>query len=115
MRASELKHSVSIQTRASATPDAFGETPRTWRTLYTTYAKIEPQYAREYMSRSSVLAEATHRITVRWRDELANPIEVQKMRVLFGARIFNIVAAINLDEANHWVELLCTEGTNDGG
>lgn len=69
---------------------------------------------REQFAAQAVQSEISHRITVRYRPELANPTSVAAMRVVYGTRVFNIIGALNIDERHAIVEISATEGLNDG-
>lgn len=113
MGAGVFRRSVKFQTR-SASVDSFGQQVTTWTDAFTARACIEPLSARELFAAQAVQSEVSHLITVRYRAELANPIAVAAIRVLFGARVFNIQGALNIDERKGIVEISTSEGLNDG-
>ena len=113
MMAGRLRKSVRFQTR-NPSVDSFGQQVTSWTDVFSTRASIEPLSAREQFAAQAVQSEISHRITVRYRTELANPTAVAAMRVVFGTRVFNIVGALNIDERHAIVEISATEGLNDG-
>jgi SPP1 family predicted phage head-tail adaptor len=102
MRAGRLRHRVVVET---PTEDINGGAT-TWAPLATVYAGVEPITGREYFGAQQVQAEITHRVVMRYTAGVT-----AKHRVRFGARVFDIRAAINRDERNRELELLCVERT----
>lgn len=113
MRAGDLRHRVTLQQRSTAA-DSLGQQLTTWTDLFTVWAEIESLTARELLAAQAVQSEVSHRITVRYRAELANPIAVSPLRVVYKGRYFNIGGALNVDERNRTIELLAGEGLNNG-
>ena len=113
MTAGMFRKSVKFQTRDGAV-DSYGQQVTTWTDAFTTRASIEPLSAREVFAAQAVQSEVSHRITVRYRSQLANPTAVAAMRVLYGTRVFNIVGALNINERHGIVEISASEGLNDG-
>ncbi len=113
MMAGRLRKSVRFQTRDTSV-DSFGQQVTTWIDAFSTRASIEPLTVREQFAAQAVQSEISHRITVRYRPELANPTSVAAMRVVYGTRVFNIIGALNIDERHAIVEISATEGLNDG-
>lgn len=99
--------------------DAAGQPVADWVDVFTegdhkVFAAINPLKGRELIAAQAEQSEVSHKITVRYRSQLANPLEVAKMRAVFGERVFNISAAINRNESGRWVDLMCSEGLNKG-
>jgi SPP1 family predicted phage head-tail adaptor len=113
MKAGALRHLVSVQQR-SATIDSVGDVSDSWTTLFSDHAEIRPLSGRELLAAQAIQSEITHQITVRYRTEYANPVSVTPLRVLFGARVFDITAVMNLDERNREVRMMAREGVSNG-
>jgi SPP1 family predicted phage head-tail adaptor len=113
IRAGQLRKIITFQSRTTG-QDAAGQPLATWTTQFTAYAAIEPLSGRELIQAQIAGAAVSHQITVRYRSELANPIDVAKMRIMYGTRVFNIQASMNQMEANRAVILQVQEGLNDG-
>lgn len=113
MQAGSLFHRVVFQRRDTAV-DSYGQQVTSWSDAFTTWASIEPLSARELFAAQGVQSEVTHRITARYRAELANPAGVAAMRVAYRGRIFNIQGATNVKERNRTIEILASEGLNNG-
>jgi SPP1 family predicted phage head-tail adaptor len=116
MRAGTLTRLVTFQA-LGASPDSYGGQPSaagTWTDVKSVYAAIEPLSGRELLAAQQLSIDVTHRITVRYDAALADPRIVAAMRVVYGARYFNVRAAMNIDEGNRVIELAATEGLKDG-
>jgi SPP1 family predicted phage head-tail adaptor len=111
--AGKLRKSIVLQRRDS-TQDSYGAQVTTWSDVAQVRAEIVPMSGRELLVGQAFNAEVSHQITVRYFKELANPIEVAKLRAVYGNRIFNIHASINFEERNRMVTLYASEGLNDG-
>jgi len=101
-----LRQKITIQYRADG-QDATGAPNGAWTELASVFAAIEPISGREWLASGVVNADITNKITIRYGSEVAAATPAH--RVLFGTRIFNIVAIRNIDEANRWLELVVKE------
>lgn len=113
MQAGHLRFVVQLQQRSTAT-DTHGQQVTTWTNLFSGRANIEPLTSRELLSAQAIQNELSHRITMRYRTEFANPITAAGLRIVYKGRYFSISGVQNIDERNRTVELLATEGLNDG-
>jgi len=103
MRAGWLKNRVTLQKLTKSQND-YGEYVQTWQDVATVWASIEPLRGREYLEASAKNAEITHRIRIRYRDNLD-----AGMRIKFGSRTFNIESVIDVLEKHKEIELMCKE------
>ena len=113
IRSGDLRRRVTIQQR-STTQDGFGQQAVTWADLLTVSAHIESLSGNQLNKAQSIYSEVTHKVTVRWQTVLSDIKVVGSYRILYGTRIFDIGADLNVDERNRVIELLCKEGLNDG-
>ena len=113
MQAGSLRKRVTFQTRDTSV-DSYGQQVTTWTDAFTVWAGIEPLSAHELFAAQAVQNEVSHKITVRYRSEIVNPVAVAAMRVSYAGRLFNIQGALNIDERRRSIELLATEGVNNG-
>lgn|SRR6185312_4677877 len=113
IRSGDLRHRITFQQRDTG-QDAAGQPVNTWTSLFASWADVSPLTGRALLSAEVMASAVTHEITLRYRPELAAPINVANMRVLFGTRVFNIHACLNQDERNRTVILQAEEGLNDG-
>lgn len=106
MRAGTLRHIVEIQ-EPSETIAALGigVPDLAWSTVATSWASIQPIAGSEYTNAQQQQAAITHRVNVRYPGLRITP----RHRIKFGARVFEIVSAANLDERNVEVEIMAKE------
>ena len=105
---STLRRRITVQSRAT-TIDSFGQQVITWIDMMTCWASIEPLTGKELMAAQAVSAELSHTVTVRYRTAIT-----AAMRVIYQGRVFNIQSATDPDTAHVALQLLCTEGLNQG-
>lgn len=116
MRAGNLNRRVAFQARGAG-KDALGQqlVGAGWIDVATAVpAAIKPLSGRARMVAQANQSELTHTVTIRYQAQFADPKVMAAMRILYGARIFNIHAAIDPDERHRSLELSCSEGLNDG-
>ncbi len=107
VRIGELRHRLSIQAERAAS-DGGGGLTDPWAdpvTVATVWGKIEPLTGGERLHALQIQDRLSHRIVIRHRSGIT-----AAMRVVFGARAFNIRAVIDADERGRFLELLCDEG-----
>lgn len=90
----------------SSTPtrNGFGEAVDVWSTYATVWAEITPMSGREYVLAKQRDADLTTRIRIRHRSDV-----LARHRVLFGARVFDIDAVLNVGERQRELQLMCRE------
>jgi SPP1 family predicted phage head-tail adaptor len=103
MKIGKLRHRIAIE-KVAETQDSDGSVIETWSTFANAQASIEPISGREYFAAQTTQADVTHRISLRF---IAGVIP--KMRVKYGSRIFGILSAINVNERNRELQLMCRE------
>jgi len=108
MRAGRMRHRVTIQ-QQSTTQDTYGQPANTWADVATVWAAVEPIRGKEYFDASQDNAETTTRVRMRYRSGIT-----QDMRISFDSRLYNIQSIIRPREIHHEMELMCSEGINDG-
>lgn len=107
MLAQRLRHSVTLQSRATSL-DAYGQNVGTWSNFATVRAGIEPIGGTEAMKAGQNVAEQNVRIVMRWI-----PGVTEQMRVLWGAVYYEIVAVAAFQEARRMIELTCRRGRSE--
>ena len=95
----ELRHRMILE-RASS--DAAGET--SWTAVATVFAAISPLAATETVAGAAPTGVTTHRIELRWRDDLTS-----RDRLRLADRLFRIVATHDLDERRRRLVVLAEE------
>ena len=107
MRAGDLRHKITIQTRTEVS-DGMGGYTETWADTYGAWAAVWPIRGPERLNYMQLESQISHRIRIRYRNGIT-----RKHRIIFhdvdGNRTFNIKEIINPDERNISLELLCTE------
>lgn len=101
------RHQVTLETRAS-TVDDFGDEVTTYTTLASpVWASVESLKGVERLAAQAIRAEVSHKVTIFWSPDVS---EIgPEDRVLLGSRVFDITSAINTDEANQEIEMICVE------
>ena len=102
-RIGKYRQRIEIQS-ATVTANEFGEQEQSWNTDSTEWAQIEPLSGREIEYAKALVAEVTHKVSLRYRSGVT-----VSQRVKFGSRLFDINAAINVEELNIELQLLCAE------
>ncbi len=102
MRAGLLKHRVALEKKSTTT--IRGVTTEAWGTEQVLWAQIEPLTGRELERARMVVANATHKVTMRYWPGISS-----RDRLVFDNRTFNIEAVLNVDERNRELVLTCVE------
>lgn len=113
MQAGQLSKTIVLQ-RRDMQRDSHGAQVPTWSDVAQLRAAIVPLSGRQALVAQAFNAQLTHQILVRYTHRFADPLELPKLRIVCGSRIFNIHAAINEEERNRQVTLMVTEGMNYG-
>lgn len=103
MHVGDLRQRITIQQLGSG-QDTDGSPNGTWTDFATVWAEVKPLSGREKLAAQQVEAEVTHAVTIRYCAGV-----VPKMKILFGAREFNIRNVLNTDEQNVEMRILATE------
>lgn len=99
-----LNRQVTIRHFVSAGADARGQARGDWEDLATVFANVLPLSGRWAEYARQLCETATYRVLVNYRSDVR-----AGMRVAVGDRLLVIETAIDQGEANHTLELLCTE------
>jgi SPP1 family predicted phage head-tail adaptor len=110
MQAGTLRNQVQLQ-RVTVAVDSHGDQTKTWATLATVWASIEPLSGREFLSASQTMSDVTVRIKVRGRTDIRL---TPKDRVRFddpnhGERLFDIRHVVDWSSKGTDWHLMCTE------
>ena len=104
MRGGKLRRVVSI-TQPTITQTGTGNPQATWTTFAATvFADIQEQNGKEALQAGQVNAQQLILVNIRYQAGIT-----PKMRVLYGARTFEIMAVRNVNERNRELELTCLE------
>lgn len=75
MRAGRLRHRLTFQDKA-VSRDAYGEEDIVWTDVFTVWGSVEPIMGREYLDQRQMQAETTHRIRIRYHDQIKPSMRV---------------------------------------
>jgi len=106
MSIGERRYRVVFQT-PTVTQDAFGEPDKTWTTLCTSWALVQPMKGRERFSADQVQADVDTRIVTRYRNDIASLSP--KDRATWGGKTYDIKSVIWRDHTRKELEILCQE------
>lgn len=113
MRAGDMRRRLTIQVRGT-TQDTFNQQVTTWTDVATVWADIQTLTGKELLAAAATQTQLTHIVRIRYQAQFANPKVMAAMRCMYGTRIFNISASIDVDEQHRIIELLCQEGPSNG-
>jgi len=94
-----LRHRVVIEAPVAA-PDGAGGEAVTWSVHATTWASIEPAGAREQVVAGGLTGVLTHRVTLRFRDDIAGG-----MRIACRGRHYRVLVAEDPDARRRYLTL----------
>ena len=108
--AGALKKRITIQTATQAATTSSASGTGTWADTMTVWAAIWPQKARELLQAQQVVSEVTHRVRIRFRAGVNTAQRVKYFDHRADAtRYFKIRSALNWEEKNMWLDLMCEE------
>lgn len=114
MHAGLLRARIAIDAPV-LTQSATGGAPGTWTELVSGLAAgITPLSGREKEIAAAISTDISHEILIRYEDRWADPVVMATYRIRYGARRFNIIAAITVDERRHWITISASEGAVRG-
>ena len=106
IKASDLRHLVTIES-STYTQDSYGEpTTGQFAPVCQVHAKIEPLRGREAFEARQVVADVTHKVTMRFFPDLKSTMQLDHM-----GRKLRIQQIVNPEERCIAHELLCVERT----
>jgi len=103
-----LRHRLTIQAERPITDGGGGQGNDPWADpaiVAVVWGRIEPLGGGERLRAMQIEDRLSHRITIRHRAGVT-----ARMRVVFGQRIFNIRALVDVEERGRFLHLLCQEG-----
>lgn len=117
LRAGALNYRITLQSR-STSQDASGGQILTWTDVAPVWANIDPLSGRELLAAQAVQSTMSHRITIRYQKQFADPKLMAMMRATMVkdgvTRYFNIHAARDINEMRHYIIMDAEEGLNAG-
>lgn len=92
-----LRREFSLQA-CTAVPDGLGGYTQDWNEVATLFGHVEPVSAGSVFGADQTLETVTHRITLRWRGDVASG-----MRLVSQGRIFDIVTVHDPDDSTRYL------------
>jgi len=118
VNAGELRNKITIQ-ELQRVPDGYGGYTETWNNITAkTWAEIQPLRGSERYQAQRISNALSHKVILRYLDGIKPQMRVCSSDsilpcllpfVLDDLQVFHIVAAINVEERNEMLELLCEE------
>jgi len=102
-----LNRLVTFQRKQEEQDGPF-EVVSSWEDVFSAYAEVKPLRAAEQIENMRVGHKVSHLITVRYNADVT-----PDMRILYGARVFEIEGLVNVGEGNRLMQVFATE-KNDG-
>lgn len=99
-----FRHLVSIEKQDIVGRDPSNKPIVDWVVFKKARAEIDPLRGREYLAGKQVLAEVTHRVSIRYIKGIK-----PTMRVRYKDRLFEIESVLNPYEKNYELQLMCKE------
>jgi SPP1 family predicted phage head-tail adaptor len=99
----QLSHRFDLESLAEVA-DGFGGLTRTWTVMAQIWGALRPLSAKAQQLAQQRDEETTHRVVVRFRDDIASG-----WRLRMGYRTFRIETVIDPDETRRYLELTCVE------
>lgn len=124
MQAGKLRKRVDVQQLTAAPSDPALQDPYNappppaddgnWETLVTRWAFVRPLSGRELFQARQVRPDVTHRVTMRWftgawTGNLAPGVGPKMRLLLQQTRRLNVLYAVNVEERDRELDLLCIE------
>ena len=103
MRAGNLKNKIIFQQQTQI-KDNFGEVKNNWSDVLITWASIQTISGKEQYLSNQNYATLSHKLRVRYSNLINS-----KQQILFGTRVFKILAVLNIFEKNKELEILVEE------
>ena len=99
----ELRHRIELQAPTVSTGED-GEASTTYKTYATVWAHVAPISGNERWRRELVGSTVIYRIYCRYRDDVST-----KDRVVWGGRVLEIVAVLDLNGDHKWLRIEAVE------
>lgn len=102
--AGNLREPLTIQ-RKSGQSDGMGGEAIQWVDFAQTRGDVRPLSGREAVQAMQLQASITHRVYIRYRDDL-----LPEDRLLMRGQPLQIRSIVNVEMRNRWLELACEQG-----
>ena len=98
----KLRHRLTLQMVTLSSKNSYGERVQTLSDLGKVWGSVDQISGEESGSKST----ATHKIVIRWRDNVE-----PKSKIIFDGRQFEAVSVSNRQERGRWLDILAREST----
>lgn len=98
-----LRHRLVLEAATRVT-DGGGGAFVTWLPVAELWASVTPTNGAETVVADQIAGRVSHEIVIRYRDDI-----IPAMRFRLGARIFEIIAALDVGERRRFSRCLCRE------
>jgi SPP1 family predicted phage head-tail adaptor len=105
--AGELTQRLTFQAEGSPSYDTRGQVSSLPRDVATVWAKVKPLTGNEAILARQQEAAATHEVTIRYSSDVA--AIAPSYWALWGDIRLDISSAVNLEQRNEWLVLLCAQ------
>lgn len=102
-RIGDLKHRMRLEHPVSV-PDGAGGATISYGLLAELWCELRPRSGGEQGAGEGVQANLAYEVWLRWRSGITT-----EMRFVLGARVFDIIAVIDIAERRRWLKCLVTE------
>lgn len=103
MRPSVLRRRLTLEEMQRVSDDGGGFV-ESWAAVATIFANVRPVGGRESVEHDRLAGRITHEVVLRYRAGV-----VPAMRFRSEARIYEILAATDVEERRRWLKCLCEE------
>ena len=110
MNPGSLRYRVRIDSLDATNTDAYGQISKNWQPYKTLWAGIKSSTGKELDSGGREVSATQVKIRIRWREDIT-----ANMRVVHDNVIYDINDVIPEMTHRMYVDLICTEGVDDGG
>ena len=112
MRSGRLKHRLVLQKKVTARDADTNEKTTTWTTVATVWGAIEPIRGAERVNAQALDVAYDVRLVFRYGSEIS-ALDAT-WRATNGGKAYAFHSVINMNEANHTIEVMASEGLQDG-
>ena len=106
MQAGKLRHRVTLQ-RLTGDRGPAGGVNDAWADIGIRWASVRPLTGREWTAAAAANTQVSHDVMLR-HDSLTTTL-TPRDRLIFESRIFDIQAAIDVEERGREIRLMCVE------
>ena len=104
MKIGAMRHRITFQQPVKM-PDGYKGHTVSWQDVATVWAQVEPLSGREYFYAHQIKNEVSHRVRMRYREDITVEMRVK----LSEDRHLAIESVIDLQERRQFLEILCRE------